>query len=212
MDNFRQSYQRDEIGRFYNPMVHIFLNFGFLIVGQIICLNLMIQFKFYFIFIFFLVFVLGDFVVWFIHKFPLHQPNFPGGSYAFKKHAVLHHGYFNKRMTYDSLKELHAIFFPVEVVIVFSLVLVPIIIFLLSLAIPTDLAFFIGASFYFYFMTYEFIHWLSHQQADYVLFRFNHFKRMQSFHTIHHDNKFMTNYNFGIVSNIFDKLLKTELK
>lgn len=205
---FRLQY-RSNLSKWYNPYLHLLLNFlmlfasffyfsykvGFLTITDIALLMLL--------------FIFGDLIVWLVHYFPLHK-NHSLSKYSFEKHTVEHHGFFSqKEITYDFFKDYSVVLFPMSVVLFFTFVIVPVLYFLSSFIFSEHIAYLICSFSTLYFILYEFVHWSCHQESGHFVLKIGWIYNMKKLHQLHHNPVFMSKYNFGIVSNIFDHVFRT---
>lgn len=212
-NSVRDRFRKNELPKYYHPLVHIVINFGILIALTcffILKLEDVIWYQWLWLVALFLV---GNFAVFFIHKFPLHKKGFFLGAYSFKKHAVQHHSFFLKeKPEFDSWYDLYIVFFPPEVVIGFALIYLPALYFILSMFLSLNSVFMILLGNSGYFLLYEIVHFSSHLPENHWALKIPHLKSMWNHHRIHHDPKLMGEYNFNIVYKMSDKLFGTNHK
>jgi hypothetical protein len=153
--------------------------------------------------------ILASFFEWTLHRFVMHRP-FLGSEYAFRAHAVVHHGAFRADHTYHLVNEkaqdknlIPMAWWNGPVLIV--ILMVP----------ATFLAwcfgswqFAIGAlpAFIAYYATYEYIHWCMHLPKARKLEKSWLFYRLNGHHLLHH--RYM-HKNFNVVLPLADLLLGT---
>lgn len=194
----------------HHPILHLGVNFTFLMATVLFCLMQIDHFHWIFLLIALGVFILGDFVVWLVHRFPLHRP-YRLHRYSYQKHTEFHHRFFEGVVTYRDWRDLFTIFFPMEVILSFCLLVIPFLSVILPMFLPHDFSFFFLAMVASYFLLYELVHWISHLPLTHFVFKVEYLKSMRRHHEIHHLPGKMRDYNFGIVSNISDRLFKTYL-
>lgn len=196
----------------YHPITHLYGNLLMLISVIGVQLFFIQSFSWWMLAVAGFVFLLGNIVVWTVHKYPLHR-RYRYWSYPFDAHTIQHHRYFTyEAITYDSIADYQAIFFPTEVIAGFSFIAQPIFYFGLSPLIGSDLAHFFGACAAGYFLLYEFFHWASHQSESHFLMKLGWINYMREHHRIHHNMKLMGRYNFCIVYPMMDFIMGTKFQ
>lgn len=212
-DAVRDRFRKNEIPRYYHPLVHIIINFGILLglSGYFISkLDNVLWFEWLWLLV---LLIFGNVAVFLIHKFPLHKKGFFLGSYSYHKHTIQHHSFFQKeRPEFDRWRDFYIVFFPPEVVIGFALFFLPIVYFVTSIFLGTNSVNLILLGSTGYFLLYEVVHFASHLPEDHWVLKNPHFKSMWNHHRLHHDPKLMGEYNFNIVYKLSDKLFGTNYK
>lgn len=194
----------------YHPISHLYGNLFMLIGTVAFHLYFVGSFSYWMIAIAAFVFLLGNIVVWTVHKYPLHH-RIKYWSYPFDAHTVQHHRYFTyESITYDDREDYIAIFFPTEVIAGFTFIAQPVFFYGLSPFIGQDLAHVFGACTAGYFLLYELFHWASHKPADHFVMKIKWFDYMREHHRIHHNTRFMSRYNFCIVYPMMDIIMGTK--
>tara|TARA_R110002072_G_scaffold534_6_gene4071 strand:+ start:248368 stop:249024 length:657 start_codon:yes stop_codon:yes gene_type:complete len=212
-DKYRNEYRQTRVGKSYLYLLHLIANFGILIITCVFLLSLTKNVNQLELLIVPLMFVIGNFAVWFIHKYPLHKKGFFLGSYSFQKHTVEHHTFFTEKdNVFDSLKDLHIVLFPTVVVAGFSFILLPVAYFLLQFVFSQNVVGLILFGSALYFILYEVVHTCSHLPKDHWILKIKHLRNMWEHHRVHHDPRYMSSKNFGIVSHFADRVLKTYVK
>jgi hypothetical protein len=207
----RTSFREEALKNRYKPYLH--LGGNLLLLMASILLN-MFQYKNpkWIDFIpFAVVLILGNFVVYIIHRYPLHG-FYKWNMYAYGSHTRRHHIFFqNHAMTFNGKSDWFTIFFPVEIVIFFVLVYHPLFYILLKPLIGHNAAtsYLIASSGY--FLLYEFVHYCSHLPLNHPLLKIKHLRDMRMHHEIHHCPKLMGKYNFNIVYSLADRVFRTHM-
>ncbi len=156
--------------------------------------------------------ILGNLAVFLIHKYPLHRKIKPLG-FAYKIHSQWHHRFYtDKNIEFDSTRDLFIIFFPIDVVLGFIILVLPLIYFALTPIFSANGVFLVLATSCFYFISYEVIHLSSHLSEKNFLMKVPYFRFMRKYHRIHHDPALMNDYNFNIVFPFFDLIFNTAYK
>jgi hypothetical protein len=209
---YRKWFRENHISAWYRPWIHIGFNGGILLAAVIYNLLLIQDWSLQVLAIFFLTLIFGNFVVWFVHRYPLHR-RFKFWTFPYDTHTVMHHRYFTADyITYDDSKDFYAVFFPAHVVAGFVLVAQPLFYFVFAGIFNSTLGHAFAASAAFYFLLYEFVHWSSHLKENHILMRIPWLSFMRKHHIAHHNPRLMMKYNFCIVHPLMDYLLGTYYK
>ncbi len=209
---YRDYFRKEVIPKYYYGPFHVLLNI-FLLLGVIIFSATQIKLPSILEIITLpLMLIVGNLVVFVIHKYPLHRPiKFFMSPYNI--HSKMHHQFFtDKHIVYDSHRDFYILFFPPEVVISFVFIFCPISLFLMSVFISLNVAYFFIMGAAIYFILYEVFHYASHLPIDHPLLKIPFFLYMREHHRIHHDPTLMRDYNFNIVYPLSDWLFKTIYK
>lgn len=225
MKDSSSQFSRTMIPDNYDPIRHILLNFGALLIGTTTSILLAIWYGWPFNFLvsigfFILMLLLGHIFVYLIHRFPLHK-KIRGWGYPFKAHTIDHHGNFpDSHFELQSSRDLGGILFPPLVVLSFSILIIPLkaltVYFIFShfinFSAAAGLAFYFAGLCYFYFLLYEIMHTLSHLPRHHPLLKFSPLLYMWKHHRLHHHPPLMARYNFGIVFPFMDWIFQTHYK
>lgn len=194
----------------YHPLSHLFGNLAMLAGAILVNFYFVQSWSWGMLGVWAAVFLIGNVVVWTVHKYPLHR-RFKYWSYPFDAHTIQHHRYFtHDSLTYDSIQDYLAIFFPTEVIAAFTFLAQPIFYFGLRSVLGPDLAHAFAASCAAYFLLYEFFHWASHQPETHVLMKIGWIRYMREHHRLHHNTKLMSKFNFCIVYPMMDIIMGTK--
>jgi hypothetical protein len=211
-ENFRDHFRKNIIPKNYSGHLHVAFNFSCLFGSLIFCFfqlsNVtLLQWSVLPVFI-----LLGNLVVYIIHRFPLHTPmNF--SKEAYKIHSKWHHVFFtDKVITYDNSRDFYILFFPTWFAGSFTFIYLPILIFLASYLTNNNIAYLAAIGSILYFLGYEIVHYASHLPLNHWALKIKHLSRMREYHRMHHDPKLMHKYNFNIVFPFFDFIFKTDYK
>lgn len=209
--NFRNHYQKQTLPIGYSGPRHVLFSATLLLSSSLIwpmTINLE-TLKWTELITLPIFFLLANFAVYIIHKFPLHR-NLPFMQWAYTIHSKQHHRYYtHENFTFNNWNDFHLLLFPKLVVVGHCLIAVPMIYLLMrtfSSANVASLAAFMSS---FYFILYEVFHFISHLPHGHWALKTKYLAYMHHHHRIHHDPRLMHNYNFNIVCPLFDKLLGT---
>jgi len=209
---FREKFRKEVIPFYYWGIGHLIINFLLLslplmafvlkvkspTVLELLCIPVTM--------------VLGNLAVFLIHKYPLHRKIKPF-EFAFKIHSQWHHRFYtHENVVFDSTRDFFIIFFPIDVVLGFIILVLPLIYFALVSFLTTNGVFLVLATSCFYFISYEVIHFISHLSEKNILMKIPYFRFMRNYHRIHHNPALMAEYNFNIVFPFFDLIFKTAYK
>ena len=206
---FRNQYRKTYLNRFYRGWVHLIftLSFSIAIINWAVWQLLDVQTWQYLTIP--IVFLYANFVEYFAHKGPMHNPK-KWLKLIYKRHATQHHIFFtNKHMQFDSSQDFKAVLFPpLFIVFFFGFFAVPV--GLLSGWLFSDnVQFLFIATAISYFAIYEILHTLYHVDKNSWVYRIPFLTRMRRLHENHHDVKLMKHYNFNITFPIGDKIFGT---
>ena len=209
--DYRAGARKTMISESYSGVRHAILNFFPLVVVATVALSRVEQFGPGELLMIPLLLLLGNLIVYLVHRHPYHKESLSRRAYA--AHTLMHHGFYtDKYPTYDSRRDFFAILLPSWVVFVFAVLYLGPLSWLLPKIVPNDYAqIFIFAS-AFYLILYETLHLSAHLPEGHVLHRFPWFGYMREFHTTHHDPELMNKYNFGIVFPFWDWMLGSHIR
>lgn len=207
---YREWYQREKRPRFYHPYLHLGFNLGILMALITAHFILVENWNFYSVILLAGIFLLGNFTVWFVHKYPLHR-RIRFWSFPYDAHTVEHHRYFTAdAITYDSHQDYVAIFFPSMVIFSFAVIAQPLIYFGTNFLAGPDHAHVLAGGAAGYFLMYELFHWASHLPSTHPLMKIPWVNYMREHHRIHHSTRLMNKYNFCIVYPLMDIIMGTK--
>jgi hypothetical protein len=146
------------------------------------------------------------------HRGPMHRRTRFLGR-IFERHSIEHHSFFtDQAITYDTSQDYKAVLFP-PVLLIF---------FIISFALPAGsvLYFLISPNVCFlfvltavlYFLNYELLHFAYHMDPHTWVGRLPFMNQLRRHHTIHHNRRLMTRYNFNITYPICDYLFGTKYR
>ena len=207
---YREKFRLETIPKNYSGIFHLVFNFSVLILSILFAWSQIFELKAWELIAVPVVVVLGNLVVFVLHKYPLHR-KMPLFGFTYKIHAKWHHSFFDhENLVFDSTRDFFIIFFPTWVVLGFVLLAMPVFYFLLSPFFTANFVFLTMSMASIYFLSYEVVHFASHLPEDHFLIKkIGFFRFMRDYHGIHHNPKLMRDYNFNIVFPLFDVIFKT---
>jgi len=211
ISTFREKFRAEEIPKNYSGVFHLIFNFTFLVLSILFAWSQVFQLKAWELMAIPVTLIIGNLVVFILHKYPLHR-KIPGFGFSYKIHAKWHHGFFNhENLVFESTRDFYIMFFPTWIVLGFVFLVLPLIFFILSPIFSSNYVFLTVGMGSFYFLSYEVVHFISHLPEDHPLIKIPFFRFMRDYHGIHHNPKLMRDYNFNIVFPFFDIIFKTYL-
>lgn len=156
-------------------------------------------------------FLLGNFIEYAAHRWPMHRPSKLIGKKMFKRHAGEHHRAFDMDfMEITDPRDYFMVMLPTRTALKFMLVATAL----------TVLGGFIGGGAFAavlgitlcgYFFAEEMLHLSFHFKSTWEGDRWIHraLRRIGRWHRLHHELKLMTRWNFNIAFPVFDKMLGT---
>jgi hypothetical protein len=158
---------------------------------------------------FFLGVVLASFFEWLLHRYVMHRP-VGRFTYAFERHALVHHRIFKADQTYHLLREQDKATIPMawwNGPILVALSQVP---FLIAAWLAGHWALLAGSVLASagYYGTYEYLHWCMHLPRTRRVERSGVFFRLNGHHLLHHR---YLHKNFNVVLPLADLCLGTLL-
>ncbi len=210
---FRKQYRQNVIPAHYRPWLHVGFNFTVLSLLPIVFL-FQVQSPSFLEWLTLLLFlVLGNFAVFFIHKYLLHRRIALIAPHTFDIHSKQHHLFYtHEHIEWDSTKDFYILFFPWWTIAAFAALLLPALYFSLSLFLSPNVVWLALSGASLYFLLYETLHWISHLPEQHPLLRVRGLRWMRNHHLVHHNPHLMHHYNFNIVYPLSDWLFKTTYK
>ena len=207
---FRKEFRSSSIPGWYNGIAHVVFNFSALFLGLLFFLSKLHDLTLAELSVIPLTLIMGNFAVYVIHRFPLHK-NYPViGHHTYRIHSKLHHRFYTDQYSVvDELDDLYLLFFPPWTILLFLFVHCPMVYFLASEFISSNSVYLHLAMSTVYFILYEVFHFVSHLPRGHWILNIRHFARMREHHTLHHNPKYMHQYNFNVVFPLFDSIFKT---
>lgn len=143
------------------------------------------------------------------HKGPMHHKT-RFLSLIYRRHTLEHHAFFTQdATTIDSAKDFKAVMFPpIMLLFFFGCFALPVGTLTYFLLSPNIALLFIITSTV-YFLNYELLHLAYHLDPDGRIARLPFMRTLRRRHTLHHDQRLMSRYNFNITYPICDALFGT---
>lgn len=196
----------------YPKIIHPLFNIGTLLSLSLYSFLKIQSYEILFILYGVIFIVIGNLVVFLIHKYLLHL-NIGPSNFPYEEHTLSHHKYFTEdAITFDSIEDWDTVFFPWFIIVGFIFLILPIFFVLGYVLGGVDSAFFFMGSASFYFGLYEIVHFSCHLKPDNPWLHIPGLRFMHEHHRIHHNPKLMGKYNFCIVHPLWDILLGTKYK
>lgn len=208
-NEFRKNFREQYVPRYYNGYLHVFINFGVLGAVLLFLFFKVQSWNMSSLAVLALSLVVGNFAVYFIHRFLLHQ-NLPViGPFTYKIHSLWHHRFYtHQNRVFEKLDDLYILFFPPTVVLGFVIILLPIQFYLLiNISIDVAYVFMLGSTLT--FLLYEVVHFCSHLPESHPILKIKYFKMMWVHHGLHHNPELMHKWNFNIVLPLADWVFGT---
>lgn len=205
---FREQYKAD-ISPLYNGLLHIAVLYGAGIgavwysVGQLrdagwewlIALP---------------VFVAGNFVEWFMHRYVMHKRIDVFALRAiYERHTRQHHQYFTDvEPTIDTTREFRIVFFPWRVLITLGVAGLSLG-YLASLLFSPNVGYVVFITMVGQYMVYETFHYCCHVHENWFVRRMPFINTIRRHHTAHHNMGIMMKYNMNLTFPIADWFMDT---
>ncbi|MCR9204584.1 MAG: sterol desaturase family protein [Halobacteriovoraceae bacterium] len=194
------------------PFLFPLFNFGVLFSAVFVAFFQIGKWQPLFILVSLIFLILGNLVVFLIHKYPLHK-NWGPSDFPYEQHTLSHHKYYvNDFITFESYKELDAIFFPWFIVLGFLALVCPFFYLVGFLLFDSNMGYYFVANASAYFILYEVVHFSCHLKENNLILNFPGLRKMREHHRLHHDPMLMGQYNFCIVFPLWDYLMGTKYK
>lgn len=157
------------------------------------------------------IFLVGSLVEYCGHRWLLHiHRSFFTTPY--REHTLSHHFYFtHEALHVEQEVDLHFVLFNLTGLIFFVLLIGGVFAFSISLLLGRNAGLFFMGLCGLYFLTYEVLHTIYHLPEGHTVFRLRLLRELRDHHRRHHDQSRMNERNFGIITDIWDRLLKTKI-
>ncbi len=208
----REKFRKDHNIEKYSGVMHLSLTLGVSLVVVGLCVSMLNQIAPLEWLTVPIVFLYSNLSEYLGHKGPMHHKT-KFLSLIYKRHALEHHSFFTQdATTIESPKDFKAILFPpVMLVFFFGCFALPVGAAVYLLLSP-NVAFLFVITSVLYFLNYELLHLAYHLDPDGWVAQLPFLKTLRHHHTLHHDQRLMSRYNFNITYPIFDLLLGTSYK
>lgn len=143
------------------------------------------------------------------HKGPMHhRTRFLG--LIFERHTIEHHSFFtDEDTTFDTTQDFKAVLFPPIMLLFFNGCFALPVGALLYFLVSPNVSFLFVMTAILYFLNYELLHFAYHMEPQSWVGRLPFMDRLRRHHTVHHNKRLMTRYNFNITYPICDYLFGT---
>ncbi|MFC6634762.1 sterol desaturase family protein [Microbulbifer taiwanensis] len=209
LQEYRQSYRADFIGRHYNGWLHLAFTVSASLAVIAYSLLQLKEPTWYQWLTVPLAFVYTNLMEYWGHRGPMHnRRKWLGGVY--QRHTLRHHRFFRHDvMAYGDSRDFHAVLFPPVLVVFFLLLTVVPSALLVYWLLGANVAWLYAATVFGYFLNYELLHFGYHMDKDSWVGRLPGMATLRRLHTRHHDPRLMQCYNFNITYPIGDWLFGT---
>jgi hypothetical protein len=200
---FREQYKSD-ISPLYNGLLHIGVLYAAGIAAIYYCVT-HLQNPTWEWFLILPVFIAGNFVEWFMHRYVMHRKIDVFALRAiYDRHTRQHHQYFtDAEATIDTTKEFRIVFFPWRVLItlgVFGLGLG----YLTSVILNANAGYMVFLTMVAQYLVYETFHYCCHVHDNWFVRNMPFINTIRRHHTAHHNMGIMMNYNMNLTFPIAD--------
>lgn len=208
----------DEHNETYSPVRHVLLNLGTIIiptsvysillsyVGDISTLSTVDT-----IVTLLSAFIVANFIEYIMHRYPMHRPKVPLGRYMFKRHTGIHHRrYTSDDMAMNHIDDLEYIMLPSKKAYTFMVIMMLLSLMVYAVSRLEYMSIF-GITLAIYFMLEEVLHTVFHVRYTWTSTSLlgRCLRRLSRTHTIHHDHKLMSKFNFNIAFPLADVVFGT---
>jgi hypothetical protein len=209
VEAFRTAYRRDQIGARYTGWGHFALTSATSLAAIAFAASRVHDVRpaeWLAVPITFLIANAGEY---FGHRGPMHHPR-RGLGLLYARHTKQHHRFFtHDHMPCESSRDFKMILFPPAMLVFFLGFLAPAIGSLFYLVAGANAAWLYVATVTAYFLTYEWLHLAYHVRDESILARLPLLSTLRRHHTLHHDQRLMSRFNFNITFPICDRIFGT---
>lgn len=205
---FREAYKAD-ISPLYNGLLHIAVMYGAGIAAVYYCLTHLQSATWEWFFVL-PVFLAGNFVEWFMHRYVMHRKIDVFALRAiYDRHTRQHHQYFtDNEATIDTTREFRIVFFPWRVLItlgVGGLVLGS----LATVIFNANAGYIVFLTMVAQYLIYETFHYCCHVHDNWFVRNVPFINTIRRHHTAHHNMGIMMKYNMNLTFPIADWVMGT---
>lgn len=205
---FREQYKSD-ISPLYNGLLHIGVMYASGIAAVYYCLSKLQNVTWEWLLVI-PVFIAGNFVEWFMHRYVMHRKIDVFALRAiYERHTRQHHQYFTDlEPTIDTTREFRIVFFPWRVLItlgVFGLTLG----YLASVIFNPNAGYVLFLTMVGQYLVYETFHYCCHVHDNWFVRNVPFINTIRRHHTAHHNMGIMMNYNMNLTFPIADWFMGT---
>ncbi|MFJ1259600.1 fatty acid hydroxylase family protein [Cupriavidus sp. CuC1] len=205
---FREQYKAD-ISPLYNGLLHITVMYGVGILAIAYCLTHMSDARWEWL-LNLPVFLAGNFVEWFMHKYVMHRKIDVFALRAiYERHTRQHHQYFtDNEPTIDTTREFRIVFFPWRVLATLG-VAGSTLSYVTSLVFNANAAYVVFLTMVAQYLVYETFHYCCHVHENWFVRNMPFINTIRRHHTAHHNMGIMMKYNMNLTFPIADWFMGT---
>ena len=205
---FREAYKSD-ISPLYNGLLHITVMYGAGIVAIAYCLGRIENASWEWLLVV-PVFIAGNFVEWFMHRYVMHRKIDVFALRAiYERHTRQHHQYFSDtEPTIDTTREFRIVFFPWRVLITLG-VAGTTLGWLTSLVFNANAGYVLFLTMVAQYLIYETFHYCCHVHDNWFVRHMPFINTIRRHHTAHHNLGIMMKYNMNLTFPIADWVMGT---
>jgi len=205
---FREQY-KSEISPLYNGLLHIAVMYGVGITGVWYCLT-KIQDASWEWLMALPVFLAGNFVEWFMHRYVMHKRIDVFALRAiYERHTRQHHQYFTDlESTIDTTREFRIVFFPWRVLATLGVGGLSLG-YVASLIFNSNVGYIVFLTMVAQYLVYETFHYCCHVHENWFVRNMPFINTIRRHHTAHHNLGIMMKYNMNITFPIADWFMGT---
>ncbi len=205
---FREQYKAD-ISPLYNGLLHITVIYGVGIAALYYAIG-QLQHATWEWALVLPVFLAGNFVEWFLHRYVMHRRIDVFALRAiYERHTRQHHQYFtDQEATIDTTREFRIVFFPWRVLVTLG-VGGGGLGYLVSLLINTNAGYVVFSTMVGQYLIYETFHYCCHVHDNWFVRNMPFINTIRRHHTAHHNMGIMMKYNMNLTFPIADWLMET---
>lgn len=208
-DEFRQEYRQKNLSSNYSGPLHLALTVGCSLAVMLACALMLDNVRLLEWLTIPVTFLYGNLTEYLGHRGPMHHRT-RILSLIYQRHAVEHHNFFTEEeTTFDGPRDYYAVLFPpIMLVFFFGCFALPVGLALYLLLSP-NVAFLFVLTSATYFLNYELLHFAYHMDEKSWVASLPFMRALRQHHTVHHDRRLMSRYNFNITYPIFDAVFGT---
>jgi hypothetical protein len=205
---FREAYKSD-ISPLYNGLLHITVMYGAGIVAIAYCLARIEDASWEWLLVA-PVFIAGNFVEWFMHRYVMHRKIDVFALRAiYERHTRQHHQYFSDaEPTIDTTREFRIVFFPWRVLITLG-VAGTTLGWLTALVFNANAGYVLFLTMVAQYLVYETFHYCCHVHDNWFVRHMPFINTIRRHHTAHHNLGIMMKYNMNLTFPIADWVMGT---
>jgi len=205
---FREEYKAD-ISPHYNGLLHVAVMYGVGLTAAWYCLS-QIQGATWEWLLMVPVFIAGNFVEWFMHRYVMHKRIDVWALRAiYERHTRQHHQYFTDvEPTIDSSREFRIVFFPWRVLATLG-VAGTTLGYLTYLVFNANAGFIVFLTMVLQYLIYETFHYCCHVHENWFVRNVPFINTIRRHHTAHHNWGIMMKYNMNLTFPIADWFMGT---